>query len=125
MTISEIALPDDSSMLVVGELIGAWMKDLNTVKIWVMQKYAVHSSWTKIIEFSVDPVLHCSLSILCFTNCGGIIGIDGESRLVKFNDKGKLIEHPFCHNYLSDKSARSEFVVYSESLFTLPDTGKA
>ncbi|XP_058756441.1 F-box protein CPR1-like, partial [Vicia villosa] len=109
MTISEIALPDDFilsysnnypiyyDLLEVGGLISAWVNDLNTVKIWVMQKYGVHSSWTKIIQFSVDPVLHNDLYIACLTKCGDIVGRNRESGLVKFNDKGKLLEKHLCH----------------------------
>ncbi|XP_058749038.1 uncharacterized protein LOC131621998 [Vicia villosa] len=125
MKISEIARPDDSDiefdLLVVGGLISAWMKDVDTVKIWVMQKYAVQSSWTKIIEFSVDPVLNDSLFIVCVTNFGDIIGKDGEGRLVKFNDRGEFLERPFCHDNCSESS---EFVAYTESLFSLPDTSQ-
>ncbi|XP_058742020.1 F-box/kelch-repeat protein At3g06240-like [Vicia villosa] len=127
MTISEIALPDDfilsysnnysiyHDLLQVGGLIGAWVGHLNTVKIWVMQKYGVHSSWTKIIQFSLDPVLHNSLDIVCLTKCGDIVGRNND-RLVKFNEKGQLLE-----SLLLDGS---ELVVYieSESLFSLPGT---
>ncbi|XP_058742016.1 F-box/kelch-repeat protein At3g06240-like [Vicia villosa] len=130
MTISEIALPDDFifsysndcsiyyELLKVGGLISAWVKDLNTVKIWVMQKYGVHSSWTKIIQFSIDPDLHNSLEIVCLTKCGDIVGTDNEKGgLVKFNDKGQLLE-----SLLPD---RCELVDYTESLFSLPGTGHA
>ncbi|XP_058742011.1 putative F-box protein At3g52320 [Vicia villosa] len=128
MTISEIALPDDFifsysnnysiyyALLEVGGLIGAWVKDLNTVKIWVMQKYRVHSSWTKIIIFSVDPDLHKSLDIVCLTKCGDIVGINDVVGLVKLNDKGQLLESLLFDGYA--------LVVYTESLFSLPSTGQ-
>ncbi|XP_058741984.1 F-box/kelch-repeat protein At3g06240-like [Vicia villosa] len=121
MTISEIALPDDFilsysnnfsiyyDLLEVGGLINAWVKDLNTVKIWVMQKYGVHSSWTKIIQFSIDPDLHNSLEIICLTKCGDIVGINDVVGLVKLNDKG--------HDGYA-------LVVYTESLFSLPSSGQ-
>ncbi|XP_058742002.1 F-box/kelch-repeat protein At3g06240-like [Vicia villosa] len=129
MTISEIALPDDFilsysrnhsiyyDLLEVGGLINAWVKDLNTVKIWVMQKYGVHSSWTKIIQFSIDPVLHKSLlDIVCLTKCGDIVGINDVDGLVKLNDKGQLLESLLFDGYA--------LVVYTESLFSLPSTGQ-
>ncbi|XP_058754989.1 F-box/kelch-repeat protein At3g06240-like [Vicia villosa] len=98
MAMLEIPLPDDFisisnnlhiryNLLEVGGLIGAWMNDQKTVKIYVMQEYGVHSSWTKIIQFSVDLFLHSSLYILCLTKCGDIVGRDYEVELVKFNDK--------------------------------------
>ncbi|XP_058741991.1 F-box/kelch-repeat protein At3g06240-like [Vicia villosa] len=125
---TEIALPDDFifsfsnnhsiyyDLLEVGGLISAWVKDLNTVKIWVMQKYGVHSSWTKIIQFSLCPVLHKSLDIVCLTKCGDIVGTNNIVGLVKLNDKGHLLE-----SRLLDGSA---LVVYTESLFSLPSTGQ-
>ncbi|XP_058742008.1 F-box/kelch-repeat protein At3g06240-like [Vicia villosa] len=128
MTISEIALPDDFifsysreysiyyDLLEVGGLINAWVKDLNTVKIWVMQKYGVHSSWTKIIQFSLCPVLHKSLDIVCLTKCGDIVGTNNKLGLVKLNDKGQLLESRLLDTY--------PLVVYTESLFSLPNTGQ-
>lgn len=81
-----------------------------------MQEYGVHSSWTKIIQFSVDPVLHSSLDILCLTKCGDIVGTNDEDELVKFNDKGQQLE-----SLLSDIS---DLAVYTESLFSLLDTAQ-
>ncbi|XP_050914396.1 F-box protein CPR1-like [Lathyrus oleraceus] len=124
---SKIALPygfdskDDSSnhdLLVFGGLISASIVEMHTIKIWVMKKYAVHSSWTKILEFSVDPALHGSLSIVCFTNCGDIIGKDDEGGLIKFNDKGKLLEHHSGPKSIDSKTF--EMAVYTESLLSLP-----
>ncbi|XP_058742012.1 F-box/kelch-repeat protein At3g06240-like [Vicia villosa] len=128
MAMLEIPLPDDFisicnnfsihyDLLEVGGLIGAWMNDLNTVKIYVMQEYGVHSSWTKIIQFSVDPVLHNDLYIACLTKCGDIVGTNSASGLVKFNDKGQLLKFMF--------SDISELVGHTESLFSLPGTGYA
>ncbi|XP_058742015.1 F-box/kelch-repeat protein At3g06240-like [Vicia villosa] len=128
MTISKIALPDDFifsysnnhsiyyDLLEVRGLISAFVKDLNTVKIWVMQKYGVHSSWTKIIQFSLDPVLHKELYIACLTKCGDIVGINDVVGLVKLNDKGQLLESLLFDGYA--------LVVYTESLFSLPSTGQ-
>ncbi|CAK8542482.1 unnamed protein product [Lathyrus sativus] len=124
---SLIALPygfdydiDDSNhdLLVLGGLMGASIVEMPTITIWVMKKYAVQSSWTMIIVFSVDPALHCSLSIVCFTNSGDIIGRDQEGRLMKFNDKGQLLEH-YC-NSKGIYSQRSQMALYTESLLSLP-----
>ncbi|XP_058756442.1 F-box/kelch-repeat protein At3g23880-like [Vicia villosa] len=104
------------NLLEVGGLIGAWMNDQKTVKIYVMQEYGVHSSWTKIIQFSVDLFLHSSLYILCLTKCGDIVGRDYEVELVKFNDKGKKLETLVSDRYL--------WVLYTESLFSLPSSGQ-
>ncbi|XP_058742023.1 F-box/kelch-repeat protein At3g06240-like [Vicia villosa] len=123
----EIPLPDDFisicsnfsihyDLIEVGGLIGAWMHDLNTVKIYVMQEYGVHSSWTKIIQFSADPVLHKDLYIACLTKCGDIVGRNYKDRLVKFNDKGKKLE--------TLRSNKYQWVVYTESLFSLPSSGR-
>ncbi|XP_058737434.1 F-box/kelch-repeat protein At3g06240-like [Vicia villosa] len=128
MTISEIALPDDFSrferpreydLLIFHGLLGAWILDdqMDRIEIWVMQEYAVQSSWTKTLVFS----LHSSpyFSPLCFTNCGHIVGIDSRgSELVKFNDKGQLIEQQSLSNRFF---RRSEMAVYSESLLSLPN----
>ncbi|XP_058739956.1 F-box protein CPR1-like [Vicia villosa] len=110
--------PSNHNLLVLGGLICASIVEMHTIKIWVMKKYAVHSSWTKILEFSVDPALHCSLSIVCFTNSGDIIGRDNEGGLTKFNDKGQLLERHSSPK--SIKSNRFQMALYTESLLSLP-----
>ncbi|XP_058739950.1 uncharacterized protein LOC131612155 [Vicia villosa] len=110
--------PSNHNLLVLGGLISASTVGMHTVKIWVMKEYAVYSSWTKILEFFVDPALHNSLSIVCFTNRGDIIGRDDEGGLMKFNDKGHLLEH-----YSSPKGIDPrgfQMAVYTESLFSFP-----
>ncbi|XP_058756445.1 F-box/kelch-repeat protein At3g06240-like [Vicia villosa] len=125
---SEIALPygfhgNDYNLLVLDGLISAWVVEMHMVKIWVMKKYAVHSSWTKILEFSVDHALHRSLSMVCFTNCGDIIGRDEEGGLMKFNDKGQLLEHHSRPKSI-DSTYRFQMPLYTElyteSLLSLP-----
>ncbi|XP_058742130.1 F-box/kelch-repeat protein At3g06240-like [Vicia villosa] len=124
---SEISLSDDFriysfvygeyDLLVLDGHIGAWMKDDHTLKIWMMREYGVHSSWTKIIEFSASSVSHGFFPI-CLTKCGDIVGTDScYHHLVKFNDKGHLLEDNSCHIFFS---YRSESVVYTESLLSLP-----
>ncbi|CAK8542474.1 unnamed protein product [Lathyrus sativus] len=134
---SEIALPcdvcatdcpHDFSLSVLGGLISASVVEMQTVKIWVMQNYAMHSSWTKIIEFSFGFVPLHSLAIAFFTNCGDIIGTDNRGGLVKFNDKGQQLEHRKCgKGYDADQRfKRSQMVVYTESMLSLPcGTGEA
>ncbi|KAL5058599.1 hypothetical protein RYX36_030203 [Vicia faba] len=129
MRMSEIALPDyfvvdytsfiEDDFLVLGGLICAWHVDvkMETVEIWVMQEYALHSSWTKTLVFSMHPAPY--FSPICFTNCGDIIGIDGKGGLMKFNDKGQLLEHR-SHSYGKSYFRRSQMGVYTESLLSLP-----
>jgi hypothetical protein len=103
LRMSEIPLPDDFDVadssgmqydvLVLGGLISAWIEfeEMDTVQIWVMQEYALHSSWTKTLVFSIHHIPHYLFSPICSTNCGDIVGSDGNSGLVKFNDKGQLL----------------------------------
>jgi len=85
----------------------------NTVMIWTMKEYKVNSSWTKTHVVSVDGTPNESFSPLCCTKNGDIIGIDQETGLVRYNDKGQLLEHrPY--------SSEFEAVVYTESLLSLP-----
>ncbi|XP_058739952.1 F-box/kelch-repeat protein At3g23880-like [Vicia villosa] len=113
--------PDNYGLSVLGGLICASIVGKRTVKIYVMQNYAVHSSWTKILEFSVDPVMLHSLSIRFITKSGDMIGTDGRGRLMKFNDKGQLLEHHSCGKGIdTERFIRSQMVVYTDSLLSLP-----
>ena len=125
MTMSEIALPDDFSsdishrtydLLVFRGLIGVWTREMSKIKIWVMQEYTVHSSWTKTLDFLFHP--NPNFSPVCFTNGGDIIGPIANARLVKLNDKGLLLEY---HSYGDCCFFRSQLAVYTESLLSLPD----
>jgi len=120
-TMPEIALPNDCSpgnydLFVSGGLISVWTVEMSTLKIWVMQEYAMHSSWTKTLDFSFHPAL--DFSPVCFTNCGDIVGPSDDGGLVKLNDKGQLLEY---HSYGDRYVTRSKMAVYTESLFSLPD----
>ncbi|XP_058739953.1 F-box/kelch-repeat protein At3g06240-like [Vicia villosa] len=130
---SEIALPDEFIFSVrnsfsinfdlseLGGLISAYNVENYRIEIWVMQEYKVHSSWTKTLNFSFHPAL--DFSPLCFTNCGDIVGTVRGGGLVKFNDKGQLLER---HSYSNFCFKRSQMVVYRESLLSLPSgTGQA
>ncbi|CAJ2659772.1 unnamed protein product [Trifolium pratense] len=130
MRMSEIALPDDFCMEL--ELyyslssidydlfefcghISAWKVEMQTIEIWVMQEYKVHSSWTKTVHFSYDPAP--SFNPIYFTNCGDIVGTVGDGGLVKFNDKGVMLEY---RSYGDCFFERSQMVVYTESLLSFP-----
>nr|AFK39750.1 unknown [Medicago truncatula] len=85
----------------------------NTVMIWTMKEYKVNSSWTKTHAVSVDGTPNESFSPFCCTKNGDIIGTDQETGLVRYNDKGQLLEHrPY--------SSEFEAVVYTEFLLSLP-----
>jgi hypothetical protein len=125
MTMSEITLPDyfDSDiphrnydLMVFGGLISVWYVNRFKIKIWVMQEYKVHSSWSKTFEFSFSPALN--FSPICFTSCGDIVGPDAAVGLAKLNDKGQILEY---HSYGDSYYKRSQTTVYIESLLSLPD----
>ncbi|CAI8605982.1 unnamed protein product [Vicia faba] len=128
MVITEIRLPDefchpiDHNLMVFGGLIGVWFREMDTFSLWVMQDNEGHSSWTKTLVFDILPALwFCPV---CLTNCGDIVGTNNSDRLVKINNKGQLLEEHrsdhICYSY------RSQMVVYTESLFSLPgDTEQA
>jgi len=88
----------------------------DTIEIWVMKEYNVHSSWTKTLVLSIDDISTKQFSPICSTKRGDIIGTEDGWRLVKYNDKGQLIE---CHSY-SDSTHRTEVALYTESLLSLP-----
>ncbi|XP_058739958.1 F-box protein CPR1-like [Vicia villosa] len=121
MAITEIPLPDEfynpieHNLVVFGGLIGVWFTETDTFNLWVMQEYEGHLSWIKTLVFSILPA-PCFFPV-CFTSCGNIVGTNEFSRLVKFNDKGQLLEHHSDHTCCS---YRSEMIVYTESLLSLP-----
>jgi len=124
-TMSEIALPDDfysghslriCDLMVFGGLISVWNVKRSKIKIWVMQEYKVHSSWSKTLELSFSPTLN--FSPICFTSCGDIVGPDAAVGLAKLNDNGQLLEY---HSYGEFYFKRSQMTVYTESLLSLPD----
>ncbi|XP_057435571.1 uncharacterized protein LOC130728210 isoform X1 [Lotus japonicus] len=58
-------------------------------EMWIMKEYKVQSSWTKIV-FSTHDESPCFFPI-CFTKCGDVFGSDEFGRLLRLNDKGKLL----------------------------------
>jgi hypothetical protein len=53
---------------------------------------------------------------MCSTISGDIIGTDGGTELVKYDDKGQLLEH---HCYYNDGFG-SQVAMYTQSLLSLP-----
>jgi F-box interacting protein len=124
MTMSEITLPHDFNinfsnvydLSVFRGLISVWNVEMYTLKIWVMQEYKVHSSWTKTLDFSFHPAPN--FIPVCFTNGGDIVGPVADGGLAKLDDRGDLLEY---HSYGDCYSAISQIAVYTESLLSLPD----
>jgi hypothetical protein len=121
----DMQFPDDfdheptyCGLWVFGEFLSLWAMEYenDTVEIWVMKEYKVNSSWAKILVLFIDDVPTQYFSPLSSTKIGDIIGIDGVTGLVKYNDKGQLLEH---RSYCNDLY-RSEVALYSESLLSLP-----
>jgi hypothetical protein len=122
----ELSLPDDidyesinCDLWVFGEYLSLWVMDFDNyeTEIWVMKEYKVHSSWTKTLVLCLDGKgFHFHyFSLICSTKSGDIIGTDDGKRLVKYNDRGELLDHSYC-NYPCGFQAGT----YIESLFSLP-----
>ncbi|XP_045827511.1 F-box/kelch-repeat protein At3g06240-like [Trifolium pratense] len=122
--LEEIHLPDDVfsvydpctyCLWVFGEFLSVWDPSYNTVEIWVMKEYKMHSSWTKMLVLPTDGLPYEYFNPLCSTKSGDIIGMDGGTGWVKYNDKGHLLDHYDCNYPLG-----SQATMYIESLFSLP-----
>jgi len=118
----EIPLPDDFNhgmyygLWVFGEFLSLWVKNYHNqmFEIWVMKKYKLHSSWTKTLVVPIGDDIHCFYPIYS-TKSGDIIGTNGgQYGLVKYNNKGQLLE------YLKMNPNASEVAMYTESLLSLP-----
>jgi F-box interacting protein len=125
----EMRLPDDFEheppqldMWVFGEFLSLCTMgyDDDIVQIWVMKEYKMHSSWTKTHVLSIDGISTMFFSPLCSTKSCHIIGTDGRNGLVKYDDKGQLLEH---HTYGND-SLGPHMAMYTESLLSLPDVNE-
>ncbi|XP_058759164.1 F-box/kelch-repeat protein At3g06240-like [Vicia villosa] len=109
--------PTDCDLWVFGEFLSLWaIEDRTVVNIWVMIEYGVHSSWTKTLVLSTVDIPTRYFHPICYTRSGEIIGTDGHTGLVKYDDKGQLLEH---RSYSNDREG-SQVVVYIESLLSLP-----
>jgi F-box interacting protein len=126
--LGEIHFPDDfdydyyiEGLWVFGEFLSVWapgLEDDGILEIWVMKEYKMHSSWTKIV-LPTDGLPNEYFIPLCSTKSGYIIGRDGDTGWVKYNDKGHLLDHSYC-NYIRG----SQPTMYIESLFSLPADNK-
>ncbi|XP_058759180.1 F-box/kelch-repeat protein At3g06240-like [Vicia villosa] len=119
----EMSLPDDFNtgpsycdLWVFGEFLSLWSMGKDIVEIWVMKEYKVRSSWTMTLVLPIHAIPTRYFSPICCTNRGDIIGTYGSTGLVKYDDKGQLLEH------LSYGVAQygSQVAVYVESLLSLP-----
>ncbi|KAL2339027.1 hypothetical protein Fmac_013473 [Flemingia macrophylla] len=110
----ELRVLGDSLCLCISHLGFGW-----PAGIWVMKEYKVQSSWTfQTIDIPVDTYPNKSFYAICSTKCGDIVGTDGSSGLVKFNNEGQLLEY---RSYADDdRRYESEVVVYTESLLSPP-----
>jgi hypothetical protein len=120
----DIHLPDgleheplECDLLVFGECLSVWTMQDDIVEIWVMKEYNMHSSWTKTLVFSIDVIPTRCFSPTCCTKSGDIIGRDWGNGLVKFDEKGQLLEHPSY--FKGDRGSR--VAMYTESLLSLPN----
>jgi len=121
-------LPDDfihqttyCGLWVFGEFLSLWaMKGRNIFQMWVMKDSKLHSSWTKTLDLRIDDIIP-NFSPICSTKSGDIIGRDGDSGLVKYNnDKVQLLDY---HSYYNN-SVGSKVAMYTESLLSLPGDHK-
>ena len=113
---------DYCGLWVFGEFLSLWAKDcyIDTIEIWVMKEYKMPSSWTKTHVLSFDSMPSDYFSPLCCTKRGDIIETDGDTGLVKSDDKGQLLEHRSFRN----DSHGSHVAIYTESLLSLPCDGE-
>ncbi|KAK2379250.1 F-box/kelch-repeat protein [Trifolium repens] len=110
-------VPFAQGLWVFGEFFSLYAQDFNnrTIEIWVMKEYKLNSSWTKTLVFDADNYfLNFHFTPICSTNNGDIIGTIPGSRLVKYNDKGQLLE------FRTFRNGPSEIVLYTETLLSLP-----
>ncbi|CAJ2659242.1 unnamed protein product [Trifolium pratense] len=100
------------------EFLSLWARnyDNDTIEIWVMKEYKLHSSWTKTHVLPIDAIpagFHFPLSS---TKSSDIVATDGFTGFVKYNDEGQLLGH---HSYFN-QTYGSRVVMYTESLLSLP-----
>ncbi|MCI21165.1 F-box/kelch-repeat protein, partial [Trifolium medium] len=100
------------------EFLSLWAMDYDndTIEIWVMKEYKVHSSWTKTHVLPTDAIPNKYFSPLSSTKSSDIVGTDGLTGFVKYNDQGQLLGH---HSYCDDPYG-SHVAMYTESLLSLP-----
>lgn len=121
----EIPFPDEFEpsvnldVWVFGEFLSVWTKKNDTLEIFVMKEYKVHSSWTKTLVFRL-PIIYHDLQFsyfipICLTKSGDIIG-EANDCFMRLNAEGQLLE---INSDISNTSG-SKTVIYTESLLSLP-----
>ncbi|XP_057418423.1 F-box protein CPR1-like [Lotus japonicus] len=116
------------TLRVMKECLALCYSDLGGMtEIWIMKEYKVQSSWTKMI-LSADVPSNSFFFPICFTKCGDVFGSNGRGRLLRLNDKGKLLEHRALRR--GKRTQRRDCVIYkypqlhrhlyTESLLSLP-----
>jgi F-box interacting protein len=112
---------NDRGLWVFGEFLSIWSvdDDYDTVDIWVMKEYKLHSSWTKTIVLPIVEDHECCVP-LCSTKSGDIVRTNSiRTRLDKYDDKGQLLEYrPYCD--LPDWDPYQK-ALYVESLISFCD----
>ncbi|KAI9128876.1 hypothetical protein K1719_000359 [Acacia pycnantha] len=120
----DISLPDDffqslefTYLGTLGGYLSLSVLD-DEVEIWLMKEYGMKSSWTKSMVVSVEIPRGHYFFPLCLTKTSKIMGSDRSDvgRLVKCNDKGKVLEYREYDYKVDEPNA----IIYTESLLSLP-----
>ncbi|TKY59461.1 F-box protein CPR30 [Spatholobus suberectus] len=128
--LSEIRLPHDLAIRLECSMSHLWLTEgrlcisfrgygTTITEIWTMKEYRVQSSWTKSCVLSPYGPLWRVFYPMCFTKNGEILGSNGRSTLVRFNDKGDLLEH-CSHGPETSRFSLLNCGTYRESLLSLP-----
>ncbi|XP_058726921.1 F-box/kelch-repeat protein At3g06240-like [Vicia villosa] len=116
---------DHYELWVYQEFLSLWTMDCKNsrIEIWLMKEYNVNSSWIKAIVFPVQILSPHQFSPICSTKNGDIIVTNG-TRLLRYNDKGELIEGSSYRCFPDSAVSRgSPSIVYTESFLSLPGDG--
>ncbi|KEH41839.1 F-box protein interaction domain protein [Medicago truncatula] len=105
----------DQGLWVFRGFLSLWVLRRDTLYIWVMEEYKVHSSWTKTLVLTMDTIPR--IFPICCTKTGDIIGTNSRTGLIKYDDEGEFLEH----NYYCKDSSGFRLAMYTESLLSLPD----
>ncbi|GAU25505.1 hypothetical protein TSUD_279890 [Trifolium subterraneum] len=109
---------DNCGLWVFQEFLSLWAKnyDNDTVEIWVMKEYKLHSSWTKTHVLPTGAIPTKNFSPLRSTKSGDIVGTDDHTGLVKYTDEGQLLGHQSYGN----NPYGFQVAIFTESLLSLP-----
>ncbi|MED6171441.1 hypothetical protein PIB30_040738 [Stylosanthes scabra] len=106
----------DWRLKVFGGCLGiSYLKKNWKIGLWVMKEYNMESSWTK-----PNVVLPCDdgmFFLLCFTNGGELVGMQYNTKLIKFNDKGEWADSLAITCDRTDKL----MVMFTQSMRSLQD----